>query len=138
MKRFLLTILALVYLFSSVGATVYRHYCMDKLVAWGVGQERDGQDACPYCGMAKTGNTGHCNKQFNGCCHDEHRQVKIEKDQKAVDESVKLANPLLPVTTPVPAALVFVQTHTVAYPVTHAPPQAGKTALFIRNCVFRI
>ena len=139
MKRFLVTILMLVYLSSSVGDTVYRHYCLDRLVAWGVGQEKDGQNTCPYCNMAQTGNNGHCNKQVKGCCHDEYQQVKIEKDQKTVDEGFKLAKPDLPTVThsPFTFSIVFVYSPALAYPTTHAPP-TGKITLFIRNCVFRI
>lgn len=141
MKKFLLTILALVYLASSIGATVYRHYCMDKLVSWGVvGQEKEMQRDCSYCGMPRTGNAGHCSYQVRGCCHDEHQQVKIEKDQKIVEGSVKLVKPSSPIITHSQAGFssVIVQTPVIAYPVTHAPPQTGKVALFIRNCVFRI
>ena len=141
MKRILVTILALIYLFTSVGATIYRHYCMDRLVAWGVGQERHGQDTCPYCGMVKTGNADHCNNQSKGCCHDERQQVKIAKDQKTVDESIKLIKPFFPVsvhTSVAPSSFAIIQSPVIAYLATHAPPKKGKTALFIRNCVFRI
>lgn len=77
---------------------------------------------------------------MKGCCHDEHQQVKIEKDQKATDENVKLAKPFSPIIAIIPVAFsfVFVQTPVITYPATHAPPLAGKIALFIRNCVFRI
>lgn len=131
----------MVYLSSSVGVGIYRHYCMDRLVAWGLGDEKKKSDACPYCGMTQTGNTGHCNYQINGCCHDEHQQIKIEKDQKAFDESVKLIKPLFPVTTQTKDIFssAFVQTLAIAHhPTTHAPPQTGKISLFVRNCVFRI
>lgn len=140
MKKFLLTILALIYLFSSVGTNVYRHYCMDKLVAWGVGQEKQVLDACPYCGMPKTGHTGHCNYQAKGCCHDEHQQVKNEKDQNLARGSIKLVKPSSPIISYAQAFFSFalVQTPAVAYPVIRAPLQTSKVPLFIRNCVFRI
>ena len=140
MKRFLATILALIYLSFSVGANVYRHYCMDRLVAWGLGKEKNTPVGCPYCGMTQNSNTGHCNYQVNGCCHDEHQHVKIDKDQKAVDESFKLVKPVVAIAAYLPLAFVSasVQSPALAYPTTHAPPQTGKISLFVRNCVFRI
>jgi hypothetical protein len=34
MKKILVSILAVFYLASSVGATVHLHYCMDKFINW--------------------------------------------------------------------------------------------------------
>ncbi|WP_407643619.1 HYC_CC_PP family protein [Chitinophaga japonensis] len=129
-----------VYLSSSVGANVYRHYCMNRLVAWGVGDENSMSDACSYCGMGKTSPGEHCRKQASGCCHNEHQLIKIEKDQKKVDENVKLAKPYLLAITQFPVEFynVFVPSAVTVYPTTHAPPATGKVTLFIRNCVFRI
>ncbi|WP_143774323.1 HYC_CC_PP family protein [Niastella vici] len=140
MKRFLVAILALVYLVSSIGANTYRHYCMDRLVAWGLGHGKDKSNACPYCGMVKAGKGEHCINQVNGCCHDEHQQFKIGQDQKTVDAGFKLPKPILPVTaySPFTLSAFFIHSPVLAYPTTHGPPSTGKVSLFVRNCVFRI
>jgi len=76
MKKLLITITALVYFAVSSGATVNLHYCMGKLMSWDLSAKSKGK--CDSCGMEKTGH--------KGCCHDEHKQLKVEKDQK-VSES---------------------------------------------------
>ncbi|MBS0425003.1 MAG: hypothetical protein JST09_18895 [Bacteroidetes bacterium] len=141
MKKFLVTILALVYLTTSIGATVHFHFCMDKLVAWGLGSGKSKSKACPYCGMVKTSADKHCGKQSKGCCHDEHKQVKVEKDQKVVDAGFKLERPLLVIadhTLPGELSSIAVFSPSIEYPLTHAPPRTDKAPLFVRNCVFRI
>ena len=141
MKKVLVTILAVVYLTTSIGATVYLHFCMDKLVAWELGSQRTKSKACPYCGMIKTSTDRHCGKEAKGCCHDERKQVGTEKDQKTVDVGYKLERPFLLISTQsIPRELspndVF--SSVLEYPLTHAPPGTCNTSLFVLNCVFRI
>ena len=141
MKKILVAILAFVYLTTSVGATVYYHYCMDKLVAWGLGSGKTKAKACPYCGMVKTTADRHCGKQSKGCCHDDHKLVKSEKDQKTVDVGYKLERPFPLIAThslPGEFSSIDVFSPVLEYPLTHAPPRTGKAPLFVRNCVFRI
>ena len=141
MKKVLVTILALVYLTTSIGATVHLHFCMDRLVALEFGSEKTKSKACPYCGMVKTAVDTHCGKQAKGCCHDEHRQVKAEKDQKTVDVGYKLERPFLLISVhsiPGEFSSIDVFSSVLEYPLTHAPPRASNTSLFVRNCVFRI
>src|SRR5882724_8707940 len=87
MKKFLVTILALVYLTSSVGATLHLHYCMDKLVAWGLGHEKSDKKSCPNCRMSQSTTDKHCVKESKGCCKDTQKQVKLENDQKLTEVS---------------------------------------------------
>src|SRR6187399_3294380 len=78
MKKILVSILAVFYLASSVGATVHLHYCMDKFIDWSLLKE-DG-DKCDKCGMAKDG----------GCCKDENKFVQNNTDQKLAESSIQL------------------------------------------------
>lgn len=140
MKKFLVTILALVYLTASVGATVNMHYCMDKLVAWGLGQEKPGKKSCPYCGMAKTSQDKHCGKESKGCCKDEQKIVKLENDQKISDASFQFSQVPFESISPVFSdySFEYVSSLTEEYPLSHAPPRTQNVALFVLNCDFRI
>ena len=126
MKRILVSILAVFYLASSVGATVQLHYCMDKFIDWSL-WKRDG-DKCDKCAMEKDG----------GCCKDENKLVKNNFDQKATESSFEIIQFL--------AATFSVAVFNIAefyssliheHPVIHAPPISGQE-IYIRNCVFRI
>lgn len=140
MKKFLVAILALVYLTTSVGATVHMHYCMDKLVAWGLGHEKSGKKSCPSCGMEKTTTDKHCDKESKGCCKDEQKIVKLENDQKISEASLQLSQTIAEAITPVyfDHSLEYVSSLTEEYPLTNAPPRTENVSLFVRNCVFRI
>ena len=140
MKKFFVLILALTYLTTSIGATMHFHYCMDKLVAWGLGHTQTKANACSYCGMAKTDTDKHCGKQSKGCCHDEQKQVKIEKDQKTVAFGFDFSKPFSQIAdhSTFCYSVVAVTSTTLEYPASHAPTRAGNVSLFLRNCVFRI
>jgi N6-adenosine-specific RNA methylase IME4 len=138
MKKFLTTILALIYLSASVGATIHWHYCMGKLISWGL-TDRDGKN-CSFCGMPKSNQANHCQIGKKGCCKDEHKHIKIDNDQNATESAHKLPVPpidLLAVNlTPLP------EDHVSAYawvnPTTHAPPYLEKLPVFLRNRNVRI
>jgi hypothetical protein len=140
MKKFLVLILALTYLTTSIGATVHLHYCMDKLVAWGIGHSKTKANACTYCGMANPNTDKHCGKQSKGCCHDEQKQVKIEKDQKSVDPSFNLAKPFSQIAdhSVIDISAIIITSPILEHSTSHAPPRTGNVSLFLRNCVFRI
>src|SRR5438034_6651571 len=72
MKKLLITITALVYLTVSSGATVNLHYCMGKLMSWDLSS--NSKSKCGSCGMEKSGH--------KGCCNDEQKTLKVDKDQK--------------------------------------------------------
>lgn len=140
MKRFLVTILALAYLSTSVGATVHMHYCMDKLVFWSFGNEKSGKNSCPDCGMEKTATDKQCGKQCKSCCQDEHKIIKLENDQKVSETYFQLPQITGEAITPVFGAYSFTygSSLTEEYPLTHAPPRTQNTSLHVLNCVFRI
>lgn len=128
MKKLLVSIIAVFYLGTSVGATVNLHYCMGHFVNWDFSDKKD--HACKKCGMEKS--------KKNGCCQDEYKLLQVDKNQKA-ENSYKLSQP--------PAVLVST-VYPVFQPVTHpsiseeqpvsnAPPRS-EVPVHIRFCVFRI
>jgi hypothetical protein len=72
MKRFFVSILAVLYLASASGATVHLHYCMGHLIGTtlGSGDEHN----CNKCGMTK--------KSGKGCCKDEYKIVKTDQSHQ--------------------------------------------------------
>jgi hypothetical protein len=140
MKKFLATILALVYLATSVGTTVHLHYCMDKLVAWSLGKNTINKKSCPHCGMGKSLTDKHCVKESKGCCKDGQKQIKLENDQKITESSVNLAQISPEEITHAYSgySIGFVPSLTEEYPVTNAPPQTDHVPLFVLNCDYRI
>jgi len=126
MKKIIVFIVALFYLFASTGATVNLHYCMGKLITWGL-LKGDG-DKCDKCGMKKN----------DGCCKDEHKFVKNNFDQKATESSIEVIK-FLPVTSTATVFNIseFYSSLIHEYPVSHAPPVSDRE-IYIRNCVFRI
>ena len=130
MKKFLVTILAFVYLTVSSGATVHLHYCMGKLFSWGLMEKKDG--TCGTCGMYKIAQ--------KGCCHDEHKQVKIEKDQKVSEYAfqylIKYSDAAQVSLIDLPA--VYYASTILSNPSVHAPPRQGTVPIFVLNCNFRI
>ncbi len=140
MKKVLVSILALVYLSTSIGSTLHMHYCKDKLVAWGLGHEKTGKKSCPYCGMEKSTNDKHCSKESKGCCKDEQKQVKLENDQKISEASFQLSQ--IPVEAITPSffnnSFEYVSSITEENPLSHAPPRTQNVSLFVLNCDFRI
>ncbi len=130
MKKFLVTILAFVYLSVSSGATINVHYCMGKLKNWDLLNKQDIK--CGTCGMDKTGH--------KGCCNDQHKTLQIEKDQKISEASFQFFN-ITSDATPFAYSdlpVVYASSLVLGNPVAHAPPRLGTIPIFILNCDFRI
>lgn len=130
MKKFLVAILALLYISTSTGATLHMHYCMGKLADWGFSHNKD--EDCSNCGMKET--------ESKGCCKDEQKFLKIDKEQKTADASFQIPpltwaaaiHPCFELTS------VYVPSLMEEHPLSNAPPRWQSLPLFIRNCVFRI
>ena len=124
MKKFLVIILALIYLTSTVGATLRLDCCLENLVA-----------------IVPGANTHHdaWSKEFKDC-NNEHKQAKLGHEQKHNDNQIRVANSFsAPVTTSFPTYSFYaIASLTEAYPVNNAPPQQAATPLFILHCVHRI
>ena len=138
MKKVFATILAVIYLSTSMGATVHLHYCMGKLFSWSL-TDNDSKN-CGQCGMPKNSMGGHCMTAKDGCCKDKHTHLQLDKDQKA-SECVYNFLALSPSTVPVATATIsdnYVVSFITGYPTTNAPPEPDKCPIFIRHCTFRI
>jgi hypothetical protein len=130
-KKAIVLILAILYITSSSGATISLHYCMGKLVGWNLGTTE--QHSCNNCGMEMNSE--------NGCCKDEHKQVKIDKDQKTAVTFIETLQ-LNAVSTPV--AKISYHTHVLVAHLndgttrSNAPPLYGNVSPNILHCVCRI
>lgn len=132
MKKFLVTILAFVYLTVSSGATINMHYCMGKLMNWDLTNKQNTQSKCGICGMEQSGH--------KGCCKDEHKVLQIDKDQKKSEsafQSFNISSEAIAVTyAELPS--ITISSILIENPVAHGPPQLGSVPIFILNCNFRI
>jgi hypothetical protein len=130
MKKFFVTILAFAYLSSSTGTTVNLHYCMGKLMSWDLSHTQTAK--CGSCGMEKKGH--------KGCCKDEQKIIKVDKDQKTSEsvfqfhnhfsEAISLQYAELPV--------IYHSSIVSANPLSHGPPRLSGVPVFVLNCNFRI
>jgi hypothetical protein len=138
MKKVFATILAVLYMASSMGATLNLHYCMGKLISWGLANH-DSQN-CTFCGMPKDTKTEHHMMVKNGCCKDEHKQFKTDKDQKPSSTRSEFLKqyPDPTAINQLPFADVFLSSISIEYPTANAPPFIGKVPLFLFNRNFRI
>ncbi len=132
MKKLIVTILALIYITTSTGATIHLHYCMGQLADWGL--EADKSKTCGSCGMAKN------DQKKDDCCKDEHKFLKNHTDQKYAEAGLHLMQ-LLAIALP-PSFFEFQVNYfpplTGGNPMSHAPPRGASVAVYIRNCVFLI
>jgi hypothetical protein len=131
MKKLLITILAIVYLGTSSGVVLHMHYCMGKLAELGFSAKTS--SICSKCGMPQS-------TKKKGCCKDESSFVKNTSDQKldlngfqflqnfAIEEIHNLME------TPTP----LVKEIALILPISHAPPDPGGPAVYIRICSFLI
>ena len=127
MKKILVSILAVFYLASTVGATVHLHYCMDKFINWSL---LKGGDKCSKCGMEKDG----------GCCKDENKFVKNNADQKIAESAVQLTQ-MAAIATAV--GLIYPSEDYSSsliqeYLISHAPTRNNGVGIYILNSVFRL
>lgn len=115
MKKFLVTILALVYLTSTVGATLRLDCCLENLVK--AGWSKGSKD-----------------------CKADHKQAKLGHEQKSSDNQIRVAK-IFPATinTNFPVYSFYrIAALTEAYPVNNAPPHQAVIPLFILYCIYRI
>jgi len=130
MKKFLVFIVAVFYLGTSIGATVNLHYCMGRLTNWDLSIKET--HTCDNCGMEKV------KSKKGGCCEDKHHRLQVEKDQKAENRYQPEAPVDIAVVTNFPTFVISVPSSiSEEYPVSNAPPRS-KVPLRIRYCNFRI
>ncbi len=132
MKKFLIAIVAFLYMSASTGATLHLHYCMGKLADWGLSHNKSGK--CGKCGMEKT------DEKDNGCCKDEQKFFKNDTEQKTTEQYLYR---IQLITVANPASFLNIQTLLFSFitdenPLNHPPPRQNGLAAYIHNCVFRI
>jgi len=139
MKKAITFILAVFYLSTSMGATLHLHYCMGRLVDWGL-QDLENRD-CTFCGMPKfqPRTQDDCTVSMKGCCHDEHKHLKNGKDQKATQTFLDLSRNISAVAN---LFLIiqgrFINSLIVEQPEVNSPPLPPGIPLYLRNSNFRI
>jgi hypothetical protein len=137
MKKVIASILAVLYLSTSMGATVHLHYCMGRLVAWGL-VDHESKD-CVSCGMAMKSAMSGCSVGMKNCCHEEHKHVQSDRAQKPAQSWVEWN--LVPALVALPCQgwnMPVVVAPAIDRPVANGPPLSGKLPVFLRNCNFRI
>ena len=138
MKKVLATILAFVYLSTSMGATIHLHYCMGKLASWGLIYHESKN--CAQCGMIKKTPVSQNVAAKMNCCRDEHKQIKTDQDQKLFPSEFFKYNNLsqtlaLHVIT---AQNIKAFSISAEFPNTNAPPLFDKVPLFVVYRNFRL
>jgi CDGSH-type Zn-finger protein len=126
MKRFTVTILALLYFTISTGMVVNIHYCMGKVSS--VNVDVLAKNLCA-CGK----------KQTKGCCKTEHKFIKLEDNHKASFADVVLNVPAQDIEHSynlINAPLIGL-TDKAAFN-NHSPPILYQQDIYLQNCVFRI
>lgn len=132
MKKCLVTILALIYLSTSSGMILHMHYCMGKMVNWGLTQSHSKK--CPRCGMERTA------QEESGCCRDESRFVKNNTDQVQDDFATPSIHAFAAPAVLYPIVLIERSNTTPVFnvPQTHAPPISAEPAIYKQICSFLI
>jgi hypothetical protein len=133
MKKLFIFILAIIYLSEASGMGLHLHYCMDKLISWGL---TESQKRCSTCDHSIS-----CSPKVacQDCCKDELKTAKIDNANKAElvlltrnfpSETVHLFSFL-----EVPCIVPYT---TIRANRINAPPDTYKVPIFIFNSVFRI
>ncbi len=128
MKKFIVAILAFLYLGVSSGIAMEIHYCMGKKA--GVELFGNDNDKCGKCGMKE---------KKGGCCSDEHKFYKLNDSHKNVSNDVSFETPVVFIENPLP----LLQFPFINDPLTnelqnHSPPIYTGPSACILNCVFRL
>lgn len=126
MKKFIVAILAFIYLGTSSGIAMNIHFCMGKFSSVDVFHHGK---TCGKCGMKSSG----------GCCKDEFKVIKLSDSHKLFANDFKIFSPVL--ILPVSKNIIydnFFSTQVIATPNNNSPPTANNISLNILFSVFRI
>lgn len=90
------------------------------------------ESICGKCGMAK--------EESKGCCKDDHKQIKVQGEQKVANLFIcEINSPLdLPLEPVRLHHISYADAFAINYPLSHAPPDKALTPIYIYNCLFRI
>ena len=130
MKKSVAIFFLTIYSFTTVGATAHRHYCMNKLV--GASLYHGKESKCEKCGMDKSAN--------KGCCKDEHKFIKLEREHYNAQPTTSLLFSFTPIVlTGFYTYNQFASSSiTETYFASKAPPNVQGQKLYLLNCIFRI
>ena len=131
MKKFVLFIFIFFYFGVASGATVEFHYCMGKLVEWGMSDHAGESKSCSNCKMAES--------DSKNCCKKEQQQVKVSEAQKAQFSFQFKVVPSI-IAAPFHFELISntFQNEVRQTNYGHAPPIVANTPVFILLRTFRI
>ncbi|MEO7905566.1 MAG: hypothetical protein ABIT06_01215 [Saprospiraceae bacterium] len=76
----------------------------------------------------------------NGCCKDVRKEIKLDKEQKISESSLRMVQ-LLPAVLSVPFSEISfndIPSVTEENPLGHGPPRSSGIAVYLRHCVFLI
>ena len=127
MKKFLLSILSVIYLIVACGFAVNIHYCMGRIS--NIDYAYSNNKTCSRCGME--------NKR--GCCHSEFKIIKLSDDQQTAKATIDIEQQ--------PAIINFFTANflqpvqglqTIGSLQYHSPPDKRLSAVYFHDCVFRI
>ena len=126
MKKFVATIVLVVYAVMSTGFVVSLHYCMDKVNSVELGHSTS--DNCDRCGMHKDGH----------CCWDDVKVVKIQSSHLNTNTTIEIPSLAPALATDYDYVLIRnFQVLQANDPIAHGPP-LDKQDTYLTNCVFRI
>ena len=127
MKKFIISIVAVLYITISSGIVFNVHYCMGKINS--VKVDLLVKNICS-CGSKK---------ETKGCCKTEHKFIKIEDNHQASFADVVFQSPVQNI--PIIYNLIntpLMQINEINTFNNHSPPLLSKQYSYIRNCVFLI
>ena len=132
MKKFIVAILALVYISSSIGVTLHMHYCMGKVINMGLAENESSK--CSKCGMEKS------LEKNRGCCKDKLQFLKNDTDQKTTEPAAKQ---VALISVALPASFIEITNSNLPAvifknPVIYSSRRSAAVAVYIRYCVFLI
>lgn len=131
MKKIIVFIVLCVYGFSSIGATVHYHYCMDEFVGWNLIEKENSK--CGKCGMKEDANK-------KGCCKDEQQEYKLKTDHQkgSVEDYVKVFFTSATLTEFINYTIDIPNVTKLCYSNYHPPPDIGIQNLQVLYCTFLI
>lgn len=131
MRKAAAFILTFLYLSTVIGGTLHQHFCMGRLIGVDVWQQQtSAEKTCPQCGMTKK----------KGCCEDNDRLMKTEKQPDILQSSVSV--PQSDVVAVKNYYCIFQQSfnsltsQTLVY--NNSPPGLAAVPIHILNCAYRI
>ena len=127
MKKFIISIVAVLYITISSGMVFSVHYCMGKISS--VKIDLLANNLCS-CGSKK---------ESKGCCKTEHKFIKIEDNHQASFADVVFQSPVQNILSNynfINTALI--QNNEVNTFNTNSPLLLSKQYSYIRNCIFLI